>query len=401
MRMKSKVFLYIISEAISRGIPQLILVILALLMPKDDFAIFILIYGLESLIVLLLPSNYVEILYVLQKKISQKRICNSILTVNFIITIALVLIYAIFMKKVNYFYEYSNYIVFVFIIISAFVNSFMRFYRVQLQILLEHTTAIKNMFYSFGLSNVCIVLFLLFFDDKVFAFFVGKAFGLIMYMGYLSYKEKFQFHISKPILAYFAIRIKYLFLFAIYSWVFGYGFIYIIKIIGAPDDVANIGYIITFSTPFLLLANGINQVYAPKLKQLLSINFFDGLLFSKKVMLLYIAMSAVIILAAYLISFIDFDVLNKYSMVILISSIVFGLSIYKYVYEVYLYINDLFRAYVFGTIFIETFTLLCIIFMYKVYEINIIYLYPVLIFSRNIYVHLLMVKIKRLNIENY
>jgi|GEM_PF-5045467 membrane protein len=401
MRMKSKVFLYIISEAISRGIPQLILVILALLMPKDDFAIFILIYGLESLIVLLLPSNYVEILYVLQKKISQKRICNSILTVNFIITIALVLIYAIFMEKVNYFYGYSNYIVFVFIIISAFVNSFMRFYRVQLQILLEHTTAIKNMFYSFGLSNVCIVLFLLFFDDKVFAFFVGKAFGLIMYMGYLSYKEKFQFHISKPILAYFAIRIKYLFLFAIYSWVFGYGFIYIIKIIGAPDDVANIGYIITFSTPFLLLANGINQVYAPKLKQLLSINFFDGLLFSKKVMLLYIAMSAVIILAAYLISFIDFDVLNKYSMVILISSIVFGLSIYKYVYEVYLYINDLFRAYVFGTIFIETFTLLCIIFVYKVYEINIIYLYPVLIFSRNIYVHLLMVKIKRLNIENY
>ena len=401
MRMKSKVFLYIISEAISRGIPQLILVILALLMPKDDFAIFILIYGLESLIVLLLPSNYVEILYVLQKKISQKRICNSILTVNFIITIALVLIYAIFMEKVNYFYGYSNYIVFVFIIISAFVNSFMRFYRVQLQILLEHTTAIKNMFYSFGLSNVCIVLFLLFFDDKVFAFFVGKAFGLIMYMGYLSYKEKFQFHISKPILAYFAIRIKYLFLFAIYSWVFGYGFIYIIKIIGAPDDVANIGYIITFSTPFLLLANGINQVYAPKLKQLLSINFFDGLLFSKKVMLLYIAMSAVIILAAYLISFIDFDVLNKYSMVILISSIVFGLSIYKYVYEVYLYINDLFRAYVFGTIFIETFTLLCFIFVYRVYEINIIYLYPVLIFSRNIYVYLLMVKIKRLNIENY
>ena len=112
-------------------------------------------------------------------------------------------------------------------------------------------------------------------------------------------------------------------------------------------------------------------------------------------------MSAVIILAAYLISFIDFDVLNKYSMVILISSIVFGLSIYKYVYEVYLYINDLFRAYVFGTIFIETFTLLCIIFVYRVYEINIIYLYPVLIFSRNIYVYLLMVKIKRLNIENY
>lgn len=401
MRMKSKVFLYIISEAISRGIPQLILVILALLMPKDDFAIFILIYGLESLIVLLLPSNYVEILYVLQKKISQKRICNSILTVNFIITIALVLIYAIFMEKVNYFYGYSNYIVFVFIIISAFVNSFMRFYRVQLQILLEHTTAIKNMFYSFGLSNVCIVLFLLFFDDKVFAFFVGKAFGLIMYMGYLSYKEKFQFYISKSMLVYFAIRVKYLFLFAIYSWTFGYGFIYVIRIIGAPDDVANIGYIITFSTPFLLLANGINQVYAPKLKQLLSINFFDGLLFSKKVMLLYIAMSAVIILAAYLISFIDFDVLNKYSMVILISSIVFGLSIYKYVYEVYLYINDLFRAYVFGTIFIETFTLLCIIFVYKVYEINIIYLYPVLIFSRNIYVHLLMIKIKRLNIENY
>ena len=134
--MKSKVFLYIISEAISRGIPQLILVILALLMPKNDFAIFILIYGLESLIVLLLPSNYVEILYVLQKKRSQIRICNSILTANLIVTMALVLIYTIFMEKINYFYGYSNYIVFVFIIVSAFVNSFMRFYRVQLQILL-------------------------------------------------------------------------------------------------------------------------------------------------------------------------------------------------------------------------------------------------------------------------
>jgi len=393
--MKSKVFLYIISEAISRGIPQLILVILALLMPKNDFAIFILIYGLESLIVLLLPSNYVEILYVLQKKRSQIRICNSILTANLIVTMALVLIYTIFMEKINYFYGYSNYIVFVFIIVSAFVNSFMRFYRVQLQILLEHATAIKNMLYSFGLSNVCIVLFLLFFDDNIFAFFVGKAFGLIMYMGYLSYKEKFQFYISKSILVYFAIRIKYLFLFAIYSWTFGYGFIYVIKIIGAPDDVANIGYIITFSTPFLLLANGINQVYVPKLKQLLSINFLDGLLFSKKVMFLYIAISVAIILATYLISFIDFDVLNKYSMVILMSSIIFGLSTYKYVYEVYLYINDLFGTYAFGTIFVETSTLLCIIFVYKVYGINIIYLYPALIFSRNICIYFLMSKIKK------
>ena len=276
----------------------------------------------------------------------------------------------------------------------------MRFYRVQLQISLDHTAAIKNMLYSFGLSNLFIVLFLLVFDDKVFAFFVGKALGLILYALHLIYDKKLKYYISKSISVYFMLRIKYLFLFAVYSWVFGYGFIYIVRAVGTPEDVANIGYVVTFSTPFLLLANGINQMYNPRLKQLLSISFLKGFLFSKKVMFLYVAISAAIILVSYFIGFIDFDILNKYSDAILISAIIFGLSTYKYVYEVYLYIYDLFKHYVFGTIFVETFVLLCIIFIYKAYGINIIFLYPVLIFSRNIYVYLLMSEIKRLNVEN-
>jgi len=398
--MKSKVFLYIISEAISRGIPQLILVVLAIVVSKEDFGVFILIYGLESLIVLLLPSNYVEILYTLQKNSNQIRICNSIFTINFIVSIFIFLVYIIFEEKLNHFYGYNNGLVFGFIIVSAFVTSFMRFYRVQLQISLDHTAAIKNMLYSFGLSNLFIVLFLLVFDDKVFAFFVGKALGLILYALHLIYDKKLKFYISKSIYVYFMLRIKYLFLFAVYSWVFGYGFIYIVRAVGTPEDVANIGYVVTFSTPFLLLANGINQMYNPRLKQLLSISFLKGFLFSKKVMFLYVAISAAIILVSYFIGFIDFDILNKYSDAILISAIIFGLSTYKYVYEVYLYIYDLFKHYVFGTIFVETFVLLCIIFIYKAYGINIIFLYPVLIFSRNIYVYLLVSEIKRLNVEN-
>ncbi|XPS39420.1 hypothetical protein ACN2C3_07115 [Aliarcobacter butzleri] len=280
--MKSKIFLYIISEGISRGVPQLVLIVLAFLMAKEDFAILILLYGLESLIVLLLPSNYVEVLYKMQNNKNKIKISNNIFTINLIITIFILLLYMLFKTKLSSFYNYDYYIVFISIIISAFINSFMRFYRVQLQLLLNHAMAIKNMLYSFSFANLFMILFLFIFDDKIFAFFTGKSLGFIIYFTYLIYSEKIKFSISKLSLIYFATRVKYLFLFAIYSWLFGYGFVYLIKIIGTSNDVANIGYIITFSMPFLLLANGINQVYNPKVKKLLLLNFFKVLFSQKK-----------------------------------------------------------------------------------------------------------------------
>lgn len=399
--MRNKIFLYIISEGLSRGIPQLTLIVLAFLISKDNFGILILLYGLESLIVLLLPSNYVEVLYKIQNKNNKIKISNNMFTINLIIITIVLLFYFLFKTKFSSFYNYDYFIVFVSIIISAFINSFMRFYRTQLQLLLEHNRAIQNMLYSFGFANFFMILFLIIFDDKIFAFFAGKSLGFIIYFIYFIYFEKLKFELSKFTIIYFAFRVKYLFLFAVYSWLFGYGFIYIVKLIGTSEEVANIGYIITFSMPFLLLANGINQVYNPKVKKLLSFDFLSGLIFSKKVFKYYLLLSFIIIFFIYSVGFINFEIISKYNIFILLSAVVFSLSTYKYVYEVYLYVYDLFRVYILGTIFIETLTLVCILLLYYVYNINIIYLYPILIFSRNICIYVLMNKIKRLNIEKY
>ncbi len=399
--MRNKIFLYIISEGLSRGIPQLTLIVLAFLISKDNFGILILLYGLESLIVLLLPSNYVEVLYKIQNKNNKIKISNNMFTINLIIITIVLLFYFLFKTKFSSFYNYDYFIVFVSIIISAFINSFMRFYRTQLQLLLNHNLAIKNMLYSFGFANFFMILFLIIFDDKIFAFFAGKSLGFIIYFIYFIYFEKLKFELSKFTIIYFAFRVKYLFLFAVYSWLFGYGFIYIVKLIGTSEEVSNIGYIITFSMPFLLIANGINQVYNPKVKKLLSFDFLSGLIFSKKVFIYYLLLSFIIIFFIYSVGFINFEILSKYNIFILLSAVVFSLSTYKYVYEVYIYINDLFRVYIFGTIFIETLILMLILILYYIHSVNIIYLYPILIFSRNICIYVLMNKIKRLNIEKY
>ncbi len=393
--MKNKIFLYMLVEGVSRGIPQLVLMTLAFIITKQEFAILILLYGLESLIVILLPSNYIEVLYKINNDNNNAKIINSIFTFNLMIIMLILIIYLIFSGYIHSFFNYDYTLVFICIIISAFVNSFMRFYRVQLQLLLKHNSALKSMIFSFGFSNLFMIIGILIFEDKILGFFMGKAIGFILYLIYLIYIDDLKILFSKFVFYYFIIRVRYLLLFAIYSWLFGYGFTYMINLFGSLDDVANIGYLITFSMPFLLLANGINQVYNPKIRNLIKINLLDAFTFSKQVMLYYFIISFSLFLIIYVISFINIEIVSKYIVYFIISSIIFLFSTYKYIYEIYLYVNDMFKPYILTTIFIETLALVLILSIYKIWNYNIIYLYPILILSRNITICYFIKTIKR------
>jgi len=389
-----KSLLYMLVEGVSRGIPQVILLYLAFTLAKNNFAILTLLYGLESLLVILLPSNYIELLYKLHNNENKNDLAYTILTMNVIVVTLLIMFALLAEDKLTGFYNYNNIYVYIAIIFSALINSYMRFSRTQYQLNFQHNEAIKIMLYSFGFANIGMISFLFIFDDKIMAFFIGKALGFIAYFIFYIYKVKIKLYISQPLLADYLSRMKYLFVFSIYSWFFGYGFSYITKIIGTENDVANIGYIITFSMPFLLLANGINQVYTPKVRKLIHDNFNLAIIFSKKILYLYIGIFLSVILISGLINNLEYPVIKKFNYLFVISAVIFLFSSYKYVYDVYIYVYDQFEKYILGTMIIETFTMLFIILTYYVLKIDLVYLYPLLILSRSAYVYKLIVKIR-------
>lgn len=388
-----KALIYMFVEGLTRGIPQVILIVLALWLDKNTFTTLALLYGLESLLVILLPSNYVEVLFQ-QTGNRKEKTANTILAMNAVILTVILCFFLLLNQYAFDFFSYESIYVYIAIVFSAFVNSYVRFYRTQLQILFEHEAAIKTMLYSFGLANIGMVFFLLIFDDTIMAFFLGKAIGFLLYFLWFIYKFEIKISFDKDIFAGFLSRIKYLFAFAIYSWLFGYGFMYIVKFLGTNDDVANIGYVITFSMPFLLVANGINQVYTPKVKKIISENFNLALLLSKKILYAYIAIFLLVLTLILLISQLEYDIIHEFNEVIIISSVIFLVSSYKYAYEVYVYVFDKFKPYVFFTILIETLALVVICTFYYLFNVNLVYLYPLLIFSRNIYIYILVKQMK-------
>ncbi len=385
---------YIAAELISRGVPQIILLVLAVKLQKSEFAVFTLLYGLESLLVILLPSNYVELLYKLKNEKNGKDIAHTIFSVNFVVVLLIILGTLLCHNWVFQFYNYSNIYVYIAIALSAFVNSYMRFCRTQYQLDFRHNDAIKNMLYSFSSANIGIILFLFLFDDKIMAFFVGKAIGFLLYFGFYGLKEEIRFFVSTHLLVEYIKRMKYLFLFAVYSWFFGYGFSYIVKIVGTPNDVANIGYVITFSMPFLLLANGINQVYVPKVKSLVEKDFKKAKLFSSKILALYATIFVGVVVLLWLIDDLGYSLIEKFNHLVAISAVVFLFSSLKYVYDIYLYVFDLFKKYVLGTVVAETITLAFIIVLYEATGVSLAYLYTLLVLSRSVYVYTLVKGIK-------
>lgn len=378
---------YIFVEAISKGIPQIILLFLALYMSQDFYATFILIFAIESLLVLLYPSHYVEVLYKLHNKQNESETFSTIFTVNIFILIILLFFTYLLSVHMFEFYQYSNIIVYYSIIISSFLTSLFRFKIVQNQINNMHNIALKILLISFSLSNIVILFLLFFIEDSIFAYFIGKTIGLSLFFLYFLYKFQLQFRINIRIILSYVTRIKYLFIYAFFSWIFGYGFTYISNLIGTKSDVAEVGYLLNISMLFLLLANGINSVYSPKIRKVILDNIEAAYSLSSKFIFIYFMLFIISFILVLFINYLHVDQLEKFYYSTIVSVFVFLFSSPKYVYEVYIYVNDYFKQYTFGLMIVELTALVILILMNEILSIKILYLYLILVFSRSLYVY--------------
>lgn len=382
-------------ETISRGIPQLILLYLMITLNINEFSIFILIYAMESFIVLFLPTNYVESLYA-KTKFNISSIISNIIIVTFIITILLLLFLLLFKDIIFSFFNYDCLIIYISILFSTFFNSFFRFKRVLLQLDFLHDEAINLMFKSFFVSNLFSIIFLIFIDDKIFAFFVGKSIGFFLFGIYYLLKQKIKLSLDLDLIKYFMITNKYLFFYAIFSWLLGYGFLYIAKIISTAEEVALIGYIIVLSMPFLLISNAINQLYIPKIKKMILNNNENVVNVTKTFLKGYIFIFFLSVCFFWLIFSLDIEYIYKFKLAFILSLLTFLFSIIKYLLDIYIFSNGFFSEYIKVTIFFElVMMVLIIIFTYLINEKLIVYLYPLLTLVRSLSV-IYVVKSKNL-----
>ncbi|WP_418187284.1 hypothetical protein ACNSOP_08320 [Aliarcobacter lanthieri] len=386
---------YLSVETISRGIPQLILLYLMIILNSNAFSIFILIYAIESFIVLLLPTNYVETLYA-KNKFNISSIIVNMLIVTFIIIISLLTLLLIFRNNIFSFFNYDGLLVYISILFSAFFNSFFRFKRILLQLDFLHEEAINLMFKSFFVSNLFSIMFLILIDDKIFGFFVGKSLGVILFGIYYLLKQKIKLSLDLDVIRYFMNTNKYLFFYAIFSWVLGYGFLYIAKVISTEEEVAIIGYIIVLSMPFLLISNAINQLYIPKIKAMITNNSENVVNVTKIFFKWYIYIFFISICFFWIVFSLDIEYIYKFKLAFLLSILIFLFSIIKYLLDIYIFSNGFFYEYIKVTIFFELIMmLLIIIFTYLINEKLIVYMYPLLTLVRSLSV-IYIVKSKHL-----
>ncbi|MFP4844589.1 hypothetical protein [Winogradskyella sp. PE311] len=200
------------------------------------------------------------------------------------------------------------------------------------------------------ISFISIVVFIVFIEDVVLAFFLGKAIGLFIALVILGLYNLLGFSFSVKFLNKEELKnVMNLFSVSALGWLSGLGFLNLAKIYSSAEELVKIGYILNIFNVFLLLSIGINSIYAPVIKKhLQNQNNFRALKIKTKTLLGYLLV-AILTFAFYLvISSFDFGFNER--VVAIISIIPFVILIYMFnafnwVSQPFYLVNNKFKNY--------------------------------------------------------
>lgn len=340
-----KSILYILFEAIAKGGPQVfLLTVVAKTVHYDNLLLFI---SLEGLLALLFCSNYVEVIYSLNDKYAPKKVLNTIFSANLISLLGLSIISLLAYPWISSYYDYNQPITYLLILLVAFFIITYRFTVVKHQVNEDHKTALTLKFVPFLLSFVCSVIGYFYFQDKFLGYYIGKASGFfIAFMVFIN-KLKFKFfEFDKAILKDYFSRIKRLVIIYITGWLSGYGYLNIVK--GSVDEatLSEMGYILNLFTLFLLVSNGINQVFVPKLRKVFLSQNIKALGFANKFHLLYFAVAGLALLAyTGVANFVEHEMVQKYVPYFGWACIIFCMASFDYVSKPFYMIVDKYNRF--------------------------------------------------------
>lgn len=354
INMSSKTFFlnslkYIVVSGISKGLNYLILLYFAVGIYSEQYITILLLLSLEQLLGLFLPLNNSNIIY--SEKVSQyKEITNKLISTSLIIMFVYVLFIYLFK---NFTYEYfgvSNIFIFISILFNVFVNGYLVYLTNYYKLVEEHNKAfiVQALFF---ISFIIILTFALFFDNKIEAFFIGKAIGfLIIFLILKTLKLGF-----KKI--YFLVLDKLefkkmlnLFSISILGWVSGLGFINLAKIYASPEMLVRIGYILNLWNVFLLIGIGINSVYYPMVKKCIIENNFNKVIKTKKTTL-FIYLGIVLVSYLFFLLIQKMNLLNNLTKVNIVfleipnAILLFMFSVFHYVIHPFYMVKDRFGTF--------------------------------------------------------
>lgn len=340
--------LYILFEAIAKGGPHLFLIIIASTVSNTLYNGLLLLVSAEGLIALTYFSNYAEAIYALKERFETNRVINTVLNLNLVSVSALVILVYLFREALYGYYDYLNIYTFYCILGIAFFNITFRFIVLNFQLEEEHNFALKLKFMPFMLSFILSICgFYLFEEDQIFGFFLGKLIGFVLFFIFYARKLKFKlFIIEFEIFKAYANRIKNLVIVYLTGWLSGYGYLNIVKQNVSAAALSEMGYVLNIFTLFLLVSNGINQVYTPKLKKEYQISLNNAVALAKKFHLIYIVLIALSLLGYYTFNnFITISYIDKYVPYIGWSCAIFAISTFHYISSPFYYIVDKYKRY--------------------------------------------------------
>lgn len=267
---KTKFFLdsvgYILVSGASKGFNYLLLLYLAAGAFSKEYVTILLLLSLEQILTIILPLNNPYIIYskniVTYEDITNKLITNSLMVVGLY-----VFIFLIFRNSIYEYFETDYLIVFASILINITVNSYAVYLSNYYKVIERHKTAFLVQALLL-ISFISIVVTMFFIENKVLAFFLGKAIGFIIIL-ILFRLLKLNF-VKYKFLTLNLTELKYFFNLlsvSILGWVSGLGFMNIAKIYSTDLELVKIGYVLNLLNVFLLLSIGVNSVYNPLIKK--------------------------------------------------------------------------------------------------------------------------------------
>lgn len=277
---------YTLFEGLSRGGNQLLLIFVASFLSKTLYFNLMLLVSLESLLTMFFLSYYVDVLYS-YKEHRVKSLFSAFIDFSFLQLLLFISLFYLFRSDISTFYNYDLTLLILPILGNGFISNVLSNISVAAQIQLNHKKALLYKSLPFFFSFIICLVFFILLEDKIFAFFFGRFLGLFLFFIFIIFNDKlistlFKFNL-RVFLSLFK-RIKYSFIIAMISWLFGLGFLNFAKLYTTDkDSLALLAMMISLFAVLQLLANGVNQVYVPNLKKYMSNSVTAAFNYSKRV----------------------------------------------------------------------------------------------------------------------
>ena len=388
-------------EGLSKGGNQLILLYIAYTLDPSVYLIFMLLVSLETFLPILVISNYNEVLYTLKGKFAQEKVFSTVLTITLISTFLFIFILYINQIFLFDYFNYSNIYVYLTIPISVFFIVYFKFLSMYYQLEESHSKAIYLKSLPFFLSFLGALIGVMITKDQVAGFFIGKAIGFTVTFFYFLLKDKiftFTISINQDFLKEYLSRSKFLFLITFFGWLSTYGFLNIGKLTSTDENIIDYGYMINLYMLFLMIANGINQVYSPRIRKLFHHNSTMAYTLSKKTLLLYLTISVLAFVSYYFLMHLNskmpflndkaIDILSVFPYAIL----VFAIAALKYISDVYVYVLDKYQHFALSLVMVEVLSISIAVILLLYFQVTLLNAYLILISSRSLYTFLYVKK---------